>query len=177
MSAGHWKGVYASKNEREWFAEMTRFYFAVDGDGLAFYDPRSGKGRAFLRAEDPEAFALVDDLYQDRLDPGVVRILRVEPGAAADEPKLRSDASKVPADLEVQNLSSAPIRLVWVDFEGRRDRRQPLAESPRALPGDAIRESSWTGHTFVITDDDGRGLCTFKVGELDTRVDYRRPCR
>jgi hypothetical protein len=177
MESGHWKNKYAAKNEREWFAELTRYYFRPEGDTLAFYDPQASQGRAWLRGEDPEGFQLVDDLYAGRTDPGVPRTRALPLGPASAEAALRSrKESDMPSQLSVHNGTAGEIRLVWIDFEGRRDPRLPPERMPSAPPGGTITESSWAGHTFVVTDAAGRGLCTLSAADDDGTVDVIGPC-
>jgi hypothetical protein len=170
MESGRWKNKYAARNEHEWFAELTRYYFRPEGAALAFYDPGASQGREWLRREDPEGFQLVDDLYAGRADPGVPRTLPLGPASA--EAGMRSPTSQVPSQISVHNGTAAEIRLVWIDFQGRRDGRPP----PSAPTGGTITESSWAGHTFVVTDAAGRGLCTLTAAEGDGTADVKGPC-
>ncbi len=169
IAGGHWKNQYAASNQAEWFAEVTKFYFRPDGDALAFYDPALSRGHEWLRREDPEAFQLADDLYEGRADPGVARTVPLALGPGRDEATSKSKESFVPASFSVHNGTSAEIRLVWLDFEGHRDRRQPVERAPAAAPGGTIEEYSWATHAFVVTDAAGRALCTLTAAE-DTGV-------
>jgi len=177
MESGHWKNAHAAKNEHEWFAELTRYYFRRDDDALAFYDPSLSRGHEWLRQADPEGFSLVDDLYMGLTDPGVPRTQALHLGPASAEASLRSrKGSEIPSELRVRNVTTAEIRLVWVDYEGRRDPRLPFERMPAAAPGGTIVESSWAGHTFVITDASGRGLCTVTAAEDDGVAEVTGAC-
>jgi hypothetical protein len=172
MQSGRWKNQYAARNENEWFAELTKHYFRQEGGAPAFYDPRASRGPAWLRSEDPDGFQLVDDLYAGRIDPGVPRTRTLPLGPASAETAMRSPPSETPSQISVHNGTAAEIRLVWVDFQGQRDRRP----SQSAPPGGTIIESSWAGHTFVVTDAEGRGLCTLTAAEDDGTADVKGPC-
>jgi hypothetical protein len=176
IHGGRWKDRYASRNEHEWFAEITKHYFRRDGSALAFYDPYLARGREWLRGEDPEAFELVDALYAGRLDPGAPRGVRIPLGPAADEGRLKSHEARIRADLVILNRTAGTIRMVWLDYEGRRDPRRPFAEMPSAGPGGEIHQSSFASHPFVITDDAGRGLCTIVAGERDGMAEVTGEC-
>ncbi len=169
IDSGHWKNQYAATNLAEWFAEVTKFYFRPDGDALAFYDPSLSHGHEWLRREDPAAFQLADDLYEGRTDPGAPKTVRLPLGPGRDEAALKSKESVAPATFSVHNATNAEIRLVWIDFEGHRDSREPFARAPAAAPGGTIEEFSWATHTFVVTDAAGRALCTLTAPE-DTGV-------
>jgi hypothetical protein len=176
IESGHWKNQYAATNQAEWFAEATKFYFRPDGDALAFYDPSLSRGREWLRREDPGAFQLVDDLYAGRTDPGAVKTVPLVLGPGRNEAALKSKESVVPSTFYVHNATIAEIRLVWVDFEGHRDRRQPFEHSPAAAPGGIIESYSWATHTFVVTDASGRTLCTLTAAEETGAAEVKGVC-
>jgi hypothetical protein len=176
IESGHWKDQYGATNHAEWFAELTKYYFRPDGAGLAFYDASLSHGREWLRREDPEAFRLVDDLYSGRTDPGVAKTVRLVLGPGRDERALKSRESVVPSGFSVHNGTSAEIRVVWIDFEGHRDPRQPFERAPAAPPGGTIEEFSWATHAFVITDASGRTLCTLTAGDETGTADVRAAC-
>jgi hypothetical protein len=176
MQAGRWRGRYPSKNAHEWFAEATRLYFHDESKALSFYDPALAHGPTWLRAEDPDAFALVDALYTGGLPPGRPRTATPALTPGRDEARLRSRESRTPVALVVRNRSGSPVRLVWIDFEGHRDPRAPFAALPRIDAGGELEQSSWATHAFVVTDDAGRALCTFVLGEDDALVDIRGAC-
>jgi hypothetical protein len=177
LDSGHWLGQYAARNEAEWFAEMTRYYFRPDGGELDFYNPDLARGRAWLHGEDAEAFQLVDDLYGDRVDPGTPRTLAVVLRPGAEEAASRSPRSSLPVLLTVRNRAAAPIHLVWIDFDGHRDTRRGLAEGQSAPPGGEILQATFAGHVFVVTDGDGKALCTVTAPDEDGAADVSGACR
>jgi hypothetical protein len=67
VAKGLWKGAYSATNPDEFFAELSMWYFGTHGDpGMA--EPKPANGREGLRKYDPEAFALLDDFYNGRLE-------------------------------------------------------------------------------------------------------------
>lgn len=79
LAKGLWKGSYAGSNEHEFFAELSMWYWGTRGD-LSMQGPKPAPGREGLRAYDPEACALLDELYNGKLTPpgqrGTVRAAR-----------------------------------------------------------------------------------------------------
>lgn len=67
LDAGRWVGSYAGSNHHEFFAELAMWYFGTRGD-LGMKGATPANGRAGLRAYDPEAFTLLDDLFSGRLE-------------------------------------------------------------------------------------------------------------
>lgn len=57
-NAGKYEGDYASTNANEYFAEATQSYFLDT-------DPRSGRGRAWLKQYDPAIYELLARVYGD----------------------------------------------------------------------------------------------------------------
>jgi alpha-glucosidase len=64
---GLWVGAYAGKNDSEFFAELTMWYFGTRGDhGMKGRKP--GNGPEGLREYDPDAFKIMDDFYSGRIE-------------------------------------------------------------------------------------------------------------
>jgi hypothetical protein len=172
IAGGHWRDPFVSTRHAEWFAEITKFYFRPDRPDLSHYDQNLVRGRAWLAGEDPNAFRLADDLYSGRVDPGTARTVELRLGPGHDEAALRSKESRVPTLLTVVNRTSIEIRLVWVDFEGRRDAQV----RPSAGSGGMLQELSWATHAFILADPSGRALCTLTLGDDNATADFRGPC-
>ena len=66
LERGLWKDSYAGSNHREFFAELSMWYFGTHGD-LNMKSAKPANGREGLKAYDPEAFALLDDFYSGRM--------------------------------------------------------------------------------------------------------------
>lgn len=71
LAAGRWVKSYAGSNPDEFFAELTMWYFGTHGD-LGMTGPKPENGPEGLQRYDPEAFALLDDFYQGRIEVGKV---------------------------------------------------------------------------------------------------------
>lgn len=64
---GLWRNTYAGSNEREYFAELTMWYFGSHGSYRGFEGVKPDAGREGLRKYDPEAFALFEAFYSGKL--------------------------------------------------------------------------------------------------------------
>jgi hypothetical protein len=73
IEAGKWKTMYAAGNAHEFFAELTMWYFDSRGD-YGKLKPPPQPGSDWLRAYDPEAFALIDSIYTGRLAPPAIKV-------------------------------------------------------------------------------------------------------
>jgi hypothetical protein len=67
LAKGLWKGSYAGSNEHEFFAELSMWYWGTHGD-LHMEGKKPDNGREGLKAYDPDGCALLDDLYNGRLE-------------------------------------------------------------------------------------------------------------
>jgi hypothetical protein len=163
------KGEY--KNPREYFADLTKYYFRTPNPYAAVYNPSLARGRDWLRETDPGGYDLVAELYAGAHVGPLERIhLALRPGA--DAARLRSGPSNTPVDVRVRNDTSELVRVVWIDFDGARDKRPPH----RAPPHDFVDVSTFPTHVFAIVHADGRALCTFVAGDADAIVDFAGPC-
>ena len=77
--------------------------------------------------------------------------------APSREAGLRSLPGK-PVRVTFANLSSRPVRLYWLDYQGRRKPYGSLAA------GKKLRLKSYSRHAFVVADERGRALAVFVVG-------------
>jgi hypothetical protein len=69
LDHGLWVSSYAGSNYDEFFAELSMWYFGTHGD-LSMKGDKPANGRDGLKAYDPEAFTLLDDFYNGRMEPG-----------------------------------------------------------------------------------------------------------
>jgi alpha-glucosidase len=67
LDKGLWQKSYAGSNPDEFFAELTMWYFGTHGD-LHMTGPKPDNGPEGLKKYDPEAYALLDDLYNGRIE-------------------------------------------------------------------------------------------------------------
>ena len=66
LAKGLWKGSYAGSNEHEFFAELSMWYWGTHGD-LGMQGTKPANGRDGLKAYDPEACTLLDEIYNGKL--------------------------------------------------------------------------------------------------------------
>jgi hypothetical protein len=74
LAAGRWHDAYAGSNADEFFAELTMWYFGSHGD-LSMTGPKPANGPDGLKHYDPDAFALLDDLYSGRIP--IAKIVKI----------------------------------------------------------------------------------------------------
>jgi len=67
MAKGLWKPAYASTNFDEYFAELTMWYFGNHGD-MVIPGTEVRPGPEWLKSYDPDAYALLDRIYQGKAD-------------------------------------------------------------------------------------------------------------
>lgn len=154
VAKGLWPKAYAASNEKEFFAELTMWYFGTRGD-YGKISPEPKPGREWLRAYDPDAFRLLDDIFSGRRPSRVVRLALVAPQPPSEEGAMRSVNSENPTTLQIVNKTAAPVKLYWLDYEGR---RKSYGEIP---PFGRQSQSTYVGHPFILTDRLERGLAIF----------------
>lgn len=71
LGRGLWRGSYAASNEKEFFAELSMWYFGPHGD-RAMTGAEPANGPEGLRAYDPQAYQLLDDFYS-----GSIKVSRI----------------------------------------------------------------------------------------------------
>jgi hypothetical protein len=157
-----WISPHASLNTQEYFAEATRLYFTQDGR-WGWFEERLARGREWLRAKDPEAFAFVDSLYTNALAPGAFTEVTAMRTDSDDE--LRSPDGKDRVTIVVRSRLDAPVEIVWKDHDGKRDMR-PGARV-RLQPDQTGVLHTIVGHVFVAVGGRGEARCTF-TAEADS---------
>jgi VHL beta domain len=113
-SAGLWNALYAATNPREYWAELSMWYFGAHGDRGA---TGPADGSAALAAYDADGYALLDKIYSGRLRPSAVKIEPVHIASGSGE--LRSVASKAEALVVLLNNSSSVYSVRWLNFKGQ----------------------------------------------------------
>jgi hypothetical protein len=173
--AGRWETMYAATNPGEFFAELTMWYFGSRGD---YGDPgtrsqsrgnpgtRSQFGTAelghvpgfpepgphWLRAYDPDAYALLDDIYSGRLKPAPVEVVDLKRLPPEAEATTRSQADQPATTVVFINRTDRPIERFWLDFDGK---RKSYGIIP---PGGIASQSTYVTHAWLLTDPDGKVL-------------------
>lgn len=146
LAKGLWKGAYAAKNDDEFFSELSMWYFGTQGD-TANLLPKPAGGSEGLRSYDPEAFALVDDIYTGKLIPGRQVFSDLPMVSAGREKTLRSEQSAIATTVQFVNRTPRPMQIFWLDFQGQR-------KLYNTLPGNSqFVQTTFAGHPWVVVDD------------------------
>jgi hypothetical protein len=175
IGSGHWQDKYAASNEHEWFAEITMFYFRSPL-AAEFYELELSRGRDWLCGYDPDACALVRDLYGGKTDPGNITMVELRPRPGDEEATLRSQRTGRPTRMVIRNRINAPVRVIWIDFDGARDKRKTFDEQPLLVPGAERSILTFATHAWVVTDARGHALCTFVSPESNSRISITGAC-
>jgi hypothetical protein len=163
LAAGRWPTMYAARNAQEFFAELTMWYFGTRGD-YGKLSPAPKPGPAWLKAYDPEAYALLDDLYSGRLKPTPLAVEDLQPLPAESEATIRAGAGTLGTEILFFNHTSRPIHRYWIDFEGKRKSYGSVA------PGAVSSISTFASHPWVVTDDADAFLGLYVAGRNIGRV-------
>jgi hypothetical protein len=172
-SHGLWKGMYAGSNDKEFFAELTMWYFGTRGDyGKSSQAPSPGP--EWLKAYDPEAYQLLNQIYAGPIQPekwptpaavakpvwpaqgkdgaNLVTLHSLAPGA---ESGLKSTDSAVPTNLVFVNNTDQPAQIFWLNFKGAR-------ESYGWLPARKSKQmNTFATHPWVLVDHNGHTVALF----------------
>lgn len=158
LEKGLWKDAYAATNEGEYFAELTMWYFGTHGDN-AKLTPKPADGPEGLRAYDPDAYALLDDLYTGRLpiarNPSRTR-LKAEPPAT--EAKHKSGKDSKSTAIHFVNRTGMTLTLYWLDYDGKRQSYGTIS------PGEQHDQNTFVSHVWLLTDAEGKGIALFVAG-------------
>lgn len=145
---GLWKTMYAATNEKEFFAELTMWYFGTRGD-YGKHRPPPRPGREWLAQYDPGAFKLLDDLYSGRIPVPEVRGRQLDLLPPAREKNLRSQSSAEPTSIAAHNLRAGRVEVYWLDFSGHRKKYGEIN------PGGRWSMSTFATHPWVFVDELG----------------------
>ena len=140
--------MYAGTNYDKFFAELTMWYFDSRGD-YGRLDPKPKPGREWLKGYDPDAFALVDNVYSGRVKVERVERKSLEPRPAADEGKLRSEKSEKASEITFDNRTAGDLELYWLDFNGK---RQPYG---KVAAGKKESRETFQSHPWLVAKPDG----------------------
>ncbi len=150
IAAGLWRGLYAAKNENEFFAELSMRYFDLSPDRRT-RDPKLHMSNAAFRAYDPRSFALIDEIYRGKLVPARVRRkqLALLPRSAAIA--ARSHPGPTPTTVIVENRTLGAIRLAAVDRQGN------LQPNPHGMAAGTIDAfGGRAGDVLTVIDEHSR---------------------
>ncbi len=153
LANGRWKTMYAATNPKEFFAELTMWYFGTRGD-YGKISPPPVPGRDWLKSYDPDAFKLLDDIYCGRLVPARIKFVQVTPLSPDKEGSLRSSNGDA-TTLRFVNNTEQTVKLYWLDGEGK---RKPYGDIP---PHERRMQNTYVSHPFILTDKNDHGLAIF----------------
>jgi len=151
-SAGRWNGLYAATNAKEYWAELSMWYFGAHGQRGA---TGPGDGNAALAGYDPDGHALLDDIYSGRLIPSAVEISPVH--LVTGTQALHSLAGGGGASLVLRNNSSRTLSLQWLDFKG-----QPIDYGSLAPMSDRAMKT-YVRHAWELKDAASGQIIRFVV--------------
>jgi hypothetical protein len=158
-----WDGAYAGTNAEELFAEATMWYVGSRGDYGTLPDPAPGE--AWLRAHDPETWALLDGIWRGVLTPAQVRWASVVPTA-----ERRSVLGDTPTRLLIVNRTEQPLACEWLDYRGR-----PRAYAVVGAEGAALQHTYATHVWRLRSLRSGRAVGTFVAPTGPGRIDLGAP--
>src|ERR1043166_4593566 len=172
LSAKRWVKSYAGSNADEFFAELSMWYFGTHGD-LGMEGDKPQNGRDGLRNYDAEAFTLLDDFYQGRIEIPERKFTILKPVPIDQLSSIRASDNNKSSKIVFHNQTSQTLLLYWVDFEGRQQRYGDI-------PPHTVRsQSTFSTHPWLCSDEHGNatalfvaqpGDCLAKIELLDMRA-------
>jgi hypothetical protein len=155
LAAGRWEGAYAGTCASEFFAEAAMWHLGSRGDAGRMVHPPVTEGRAWLQAHDPDAAALLAEVFAGAFPPrgsdedgaeeeeedAIWELEREADGAT------RSVDAAAPAAamlLVANDMASDEVALAWVNGAGE---RVPYAS---VAPGAVAGQATWAGHAWQL---------------------------
>jgi len=151
---GLWQTMYAGSNSKEFFAELTMWYFGTRGD-YGHLAPAPLPGKQWLISYDPAACKLLDDIYSGRLVPTKTQVVDVEASPPSRESSLKSLNADHATTLRLMNMTAQPVKVYWLDYQGSRKPYGQIAPYGRQL------QNTYVSHPFLLTDNNEVGLAIF----------------
>src|SRR5690606_31388582 len=84
--------------------------------------------------------------------------------SCGEEGRLRSQRTDIESRLIFHNRSGVPVRLFWLDYDGRRRPYMTLD------PGETGVQPSFYSHPWLVTDLRGRCLGIYSARRSDTEI-------
>ena len=141
---GRWTGAYAIKNDLEYFAELTMWYFGGRGDHGKI-SPAPLPGREWLRSYDPKGFELLESIYRSTRTQPVETSIVLKP-LSIQITGLKSVGGLAPIKLEIKNDGNKPASVHWVTPEGT------LRPYATVQPKGTFTQPTFAGHYWKIGD-------------------------
>jgi len=162
LEKGRWKDAPAGTNPREYFAELSTWYWGGSGD-----PPTEGAkpeaGRDGLKQYDPEGFALIDDFYSGRTAVPKLNYAELYPLRPERQWQMTSTRPGGKTTIRFVNRGPQPLKVFWLDMNGQ---RQAEGDLP---PYCSLTKPTQAAHSWVVTDADGKAQAIF-VGETKRGV-------
>jgi hypothetical protein len=161
IEKGLWKGVYASTNVNEYWAELTTWYFGSHGDYLQGKIPVAGpKG---LHDYDIEGYKLLDSIYSGIIQPKVLE-QKASVVVSAGIPSGRSESQ---VKLSVFNNKSKVLKLYWIDEEGKAKYCETIAAHTHFI------QNTFMTNVWMLQDDAGAALIYIKVLDSECELEFK----
>jgi hypothetical protein len=153
LGDGLWRGQYASTNELEFFAETSTWYFGGprppgQGGGILLIYDTDG-----LMSYDPKTFALLDDIYQGRVE--IAKFTYIQAKRLSPKPLGRSAKNAADGLFVIDNQISSSFKLYLVTPEGE----------PRLwgdiVPYERRAMQSSIGYRWLLSNDRDKPLDLF----------------
>jgi hypothetical protein len=116
-------------------------------------------------SKDPEVKSRIEELIRS-LD---AVLQRIDPARERD---MKSTESKNPVSVVFKNHSNIPVRVYWIDFEGKRD---PRMNDTDLAPGRSKScGRTYETHVWLITDTRDKALGLYVIGnKRHAKIIYR----
>jgi hypothetical protein len=160
---GLWKKAYAALNPREYFAELSMWYFGAHGDFVSGHSPAPGP--AGLRSYDPGSYELLDAIYTGREDSTPIHMV---PAAQAGD-DARSEGGTPPSRLIIANNTDQTLKLLWLDFSGN------LRSYGVVFPYDRRFIGTYISHVWIFQDASGKTVARYQANAPDCEIVLNPP--
>lgn len=159
IAKGIWKGVYASTNAQEYWAELSSWYFGSHGDMLP--DKKSLIGPAWLNKYDPDGYSLLDSIYSGKLQTEIIK--KKSHLVAKGTP---SGTSKEVAKLLIVNDSSKKLKVSKIDQNGN------IVFVSEVLSSTSFAQDTF--YTMVWLIDDGNSQLYIQVHDPLCKIEFSK---
>ena len=139
-----WPGCYAISTVYEYFAELAMWYFGTHGDPGNISPPMVA-GPLWLKSYDSDAFTFFDQLFTGKMKTKTLTFKPLKQSSLSEE-QLKSKNSDTSTMVKFENKTSQPVKLFWLDFQGKRVFYNQLEASHSTF------QQTYKTHPWVVTD-------------------------
>jgi VHL beta domain len=158
-----WKGAYATRNENEFFAELSMWYFGSRGD-FGEIEPAPEPGSDWLLKYDKLSYRLIDEIYSGKISVAAIRApLLLKPMTPCLEGSVKSPLVKSQTMVSFVNNRASEVKVHWLDYDGERRLYATVSPSLR------YDQPSFKSHAWLVTDKRGKGLVIFIANARSSR--------